>query len=86
MANKGIKTLAKFTALRLAAVQLNHQCSAHDTFYELDGVTDELKDEINKEISKIVNSLEVRAKKLSNSTPIGLIDLVDISQSVSGRM
>lgn len=44
MASKGIKTQAKFTALRLAAVQLNHQCSAHDTFYETDGPTDELKD------------------------------------------
>ncbi|AUR98144.1 hypothetical protein NVP1247A_70 [Vibrio phage 1.247.A._10N.261.54.E12] len=79
--SKVMKDLAKFNALKLMATQLKHQCSAHDTFCELDGVTEELKDDIDKEISKAVASLEVRAGKLNSKYQGKLVDIVGISQS-----
>lgn len=74
-----IADLAKFNALTLIAYQLKHQCSAYDTFYDLE-VDDELKESINKEISKIVGSIEKRARKLNDKYKGKLVDITEISQ------
>lgn len=79
MASKEIKTIARFNALKLVAYQLRHQCSALGTFFDM-GVPEELIEEIDKEIKKIVNSLEFRSEKLNSNCNVELINLVEISQ------
>ena len=58
------KDLAKYTALRLIAMQLHHQCDARDTLHQFD-YEDEFLAVVNKEIEKAVKSLDNRANKLN---------------------
>ncbi|MBD0788102.1 hypothetical protein HUO09_17245 [Vibrio sp. Y2-5] len=86
MSSKGIKLIAKFNALHLTAMQLDHQCSAADTLENLDDVSQEIIDEIDREISKIVKSLLARADKLEveySKHGIELPNLVEESQSIN---
>ncbi|MGM6589801.1 hypothetical protein BTZ53_10755 [Vibrio parahaemolyticus] len=83
--SKGMKALAKFNALKLTSYQVHHQCNANDTFFGMDGVTDELKDAINSEIAKVVKQLDARAEKLNKEYSGELVDIVEISQSSGDR-
>ena len=83
--SKGMKALAKFNALKLMSYQMHHQCNANDTFFGMDGVTEELKYAINSEIAKVVKQLDVRAEKLNKEYSGKLIDIVEISQSSGDR-
>lgn len=80
--NKAMRDLAKFNALTLTATQLKHQCSAKDTFYDLDCIDDELKESIDREVDKIVKSLYERSEKLNSKYSGKLVDITGISQQL----
>ncbi len=80
MASKNVKVIAKFNALILASTQLEHQCNAFDTLGDIDGISEELLEEMNSEITKIVNSLRNRAELLNAKYTTDLPDIVSASQ------
>ncbi len=58
------KDLAKYNALQLIATQIKHQCDARDTLHQFD-YDDEFLEEVNKEVTKITNSLFKRSDTLN---------------------
>ncbi len=86
MASKSTKLIAKFNALHLTAMQLDFQCSAIETLGQLEGIPQDILDETDREITKIVQSLLARAGKLEakyREHGIDLPNFVEESQSLN---